>query len=264
MSSNRLIVSLLTGLLATGLAAQEEASASKPDPALKDQLKQFKSATEDLQKQRDQEATGQIDRWLQDFEDMHEKDQAAVRKALGGVLTSSRVKRDPEQRGLFTAAAVALGRMGPEASKMLVKAFKSSKFKGREWVVMRAVMIKSIGTTKDPKQVEFLIERAVRDPEDKIMQAAGEALGNHDEAPQKVRKDIAKELIKKFNEIEGKSRANLDPGDPQVQRAKETLAAVSRDWNETLRRMTGQTISSAAEWQHFYNKNKGKNWDKMR
>ena len=257
---------LLLGIAAGGLRGQEEASAPKLDPELKEKLKEFRSAIYDRKRGRDSEAHSRIDKFLKAYQakTMHPKDQASVRKALQDCLLSPKVKRDPEHRGLFNAAAIALGRMGPEASKSLVKAFGSPKFKGREWVAMRAVFLKSTGKTKDLKQVGFLVERASREHEDKLLQAAGEALGNFADADQKVRKAIVKDLIKKFNEIDGQSRASLDPGNSNVKRAKERLAAISRDWNQTLRRLTRQSLSSPTDWNRFYNKNKNKNWDKLK
>ena len=46
-------------------------------------------------------------------------------------------------------------------------------------------------------------------------------------------------------------------------KSKEQLAAISRDWNQTLNAVTRQSIHSPPEWQRFYNKNKNRNWDKM-
>ncbi|MEM7200858.1 MAG: HEAT repeat domain-containing protein [Planctomycetota bacterium] len=173
------------------------------------------------------------------------------------------MKRPPERRGVFKAAAYALGEIGPDGSRSLVKAYNSSKYQPeRDWVGLRADFLKALGRTKDVKQVEFLIDRAARDHEDEILRAAGIALGHFDEAKQKVRKNIVKELVKKLNEIFNKSRQSVDPGDPVMARAKYTLAAIERDWNQTLRKLTGQDFKTAPEWQRFYNKNKGKNWDR--
>ncbi len=234
-----------------------------PDPDLPGQLKEFKAAAEDRDRDKDSVATEFIDRFLIAYPGMHSKDQKAVRGALKATLESARVRRDPEQKGIFVAAAYALGQMGADGAKILARAYDHKKFKPeRDWVELRAVFLKNIGKTKDPKQVDFLLERALRDHSDHILRAAGEALGNYHEANERVRKEIAKELIKKYNEVHGQSLASLDPGDPQVKRAKETLAAISRDWNQSLQQITGQDIKAADEWLHFWNKNKGERWDK--
>ena len=95
------------------------------------------------------------------------------------------------------------------------------------------------------------------------MKAAGLTLGNYEDAPLAVRKEIAKELIKKLSEVYGKARASLDPGNAQVKRSKQRLDAIQAEWNQTLNRLTKQAINSPPDWQRFWNKNKDKNWDKL-
>ncbi len=244
--------------------AKDPAVAAAPDPALEERLKQFKAAIEDRKQGRDQEATGLIDGFTKGYEAMVPKDRTSVRKALEDCLMSSRVKREPEHKGIFVAAAYALGQMGSDGAKLLVRAYGSEKFKpDREWLELRAVLLKNVGKTKDLAHVKFLIDRALDDPEDSIMRAAGEALGYYQDSDQRVRKEITKELVKKFNEVYNESLQSLDPGDPIVERAKATLAAISRDWNETLRKLTGQDLSSPPDWLRFYNKSKDKDWSKL-
>lgn len=249
---------------AVGVVAQEPEAESKPEIDVKEVLGELRKAAFDRKAARDTEAIGLVDRLLQAFEKLDAKQKASVRKALGEILTSKKVKRTKDQTGLYVAAAAALGRMGPEAARELWKAFKSSKFKKREWVTLRAVFLKHIGRTKDPRSIKPLIERARRDPEDAIMAAAGEALGNYEEFPEKVRKDVVKNLIIRYGQVYAESRKNLDPGDPIVQRAKERLAQISQPWNETLRKLTGKDLRTAEEWQRFWNKHKNDRWDKGR
>ena len=266
IKSRRLNLSLAVGLVACALAAQK-ADPPPPDPALGEKIKLFQSAIKDRKRARDVEATGLVDQMLIACKaGVHPKDRKAVLKALEECLTSSRVKRQPAQKGIFVAVAHALGNvMGAEGARVLVKAYASPKFEPeRDWIELRTEFLRCVGKTKDPKQIKFLLERARRDPHDAIMRAAGEALGNYHELDQKWRKDIAKQLIKKFSEIHGKSLGSLNPGDPIVKKAKDTLASISRDWNATLKKLTGQQdIERADEWQRFYNKNKGKNWAKL-
>lgn len=255
-----LLVLAITGLAGTALCQDAEVAR---DPDLADKLKQFKSATQDRKKERDQEATTIIDQWLQAYKaGMNSKDANSVRKALKDCLQSGRVKRPPERKGLFVSAAVALGHMGGDGAKVLASSYKSSKFKGREWIELRAVFLKNIGKTKDLGQVGLLIDRAIKDPDDAIMRAAGAALGNYDEAPQKTRKDIVKEMKNKFSEVYNQSKASLDPGDAQVKRSKERFDAIRDDWNKTLKALTKQSYNSPPEWSTFWNKNKNKDWDK--
>ncbi len=264
MTTQRLTILLLAAAsaLAAPIAAQEEPP-KKPDPEVKKQLEQFKEATTDKQRSRDEEAMNLVDKLTQRYESMHPKDQTAVQKAFYECLASSRVKRQPEHSRLFVAASAGLSTMGSDGAKLLVRAYNSNKFKKRDWVAMRAVMLRDIGKTKDPKQVNFLLERALRDHEDKIMQAAGQALGNYGDADQKIRKNVSKELIKMFNQVYNAAYANVDPNDPNVKRGREQLSAIQDPWNETLKRLTKQPINSPPDWMTFWNKNKGKNWDKL-
>ena len=227
-----------------------------------EQIEQFTEAYGDRKGTRDAEAQNLIDKMLQAYPKLEKKEQGKVRKALETCLLSGRVKRTPEQPGLFAGAAGALGTMGGDGAKILQKAYKSTKFKSRDWVAMRAVFLKSMGKTKDERVIEFLLERAARDPEDAIMRAAGEALFHYRESSLKVRKKIVKELIKKFAEVYGKAKANLDPGDAQVKRSTQRLDAISKSWNTTLQALTKASHSTPPDWQRFYNKNKNANWDK--
>jgi len=259
-------VSLLTLSIAglAWLAPCQESTEVERDPELPAKLKQFKSATQDRDKARDAEATTIVDQWLQAYKSgMHPKDAVSVLKAIKDCLESSRVKRDPEHKGLFVAASVALGHMGADGAKVLASAYKSTKFKGREWIEMRAVFLTNLGKTKSEGHVKLLTDAALKDPDDAIMRAAGAALGNFDEASQKLRKEIVKDMQRKFNEVYNKAKRNLDPGDAQVKRSKERFDAIRDDWNKTLRQLTKQSYNSPGEWLTFWNKNKNKDWDKL-
>jgi hypothetical protein len=255
------------GLLVLPAAAQEKeaekAAPAKQDPAVAEQIKQFRSAISERKGERDAEASNLIDKLLVAYPGMHPKDQAEVVKTLQECLLSSKIRRDTEHTTLFVGCAEALGRMGTEGAEILVKACKSPKFKGQEWISLRGVFVRNVGRAKDLRQVDFLVDVASRDPDDEVMKAAGEALGNYEDAELPVRKEIAKELIKKLSEVHGQALANIDPNDPQVKRSKQQLTAISRDWNTTLSKLTKQSINSPEEWQHFWNKNKDKDWDKM-
>ena len=246
-------------LCATPVLAQEDAVA-EPEPTLSERIDEFRELIQGREPD-DAAAIERVSGFVSDYPDLEDRDKADLLRALGDALVSSRVRRPPEEQGLYVAVATALGEMEGEGGLVLVKAYRSSKFKDREWVGLRATMLESIGRTADPRHVDFLLDRAIRDPEDKILQAAGAALGDYEGAPQKVRKEIGKELIKKFNEIYNQAYDNVDPNDPLVKRFKEKLVAISDDWNQTLRRLTKQTYTNPQEWQRFYNKNKNNDWD---
>lgn len=250
-------------LASAALAAVTVVQDPRPaDAAFDAQVKEFKDAISERDGEQDQKAVNLIDGWNQKYKDLTPKEQVEVRKALDDALTSTRIRRPPEKLALYTAIAAALSSMEADGAKILKKALDSAKFKKREWVDLRAVLLKWLGKTRDKSMIKPLLDVASHDPEDKLMAAAGEALENFADQPLKVRKDIVKDLINKYGEVHGRANANLDPGDAQVARSKQQLAAISDPWNETLKKLTKHEFRSAPEWQKFYNKEKGENWDK--
>jgi hypothetical protein len=248
--------------LALPLGAQEGEAPAKPDPEVDKQIAQFKDAVNEKDRSRDDEAMNLIDKLTGAYATMHAKDQKNVRKTLEECLISTKVVRPPEHSGLFLAAASGLAKMAPEGTKVLVKAYSASKFDKNDWVPVRAELLKKVGETGEVEHVDFLVKAAMRDPNDLIKQAAGGALGNFHGAEQQVRKEVVGELVKMFNEVYNAAHANVDPNDPNVQRGKETLAAIQDSWNKTLQLLTKQSITSPPDWQTFMNKSGKKDWDK--
>ena len=259
-------ISIVLSLALTGwcgvLAAQVPADAKKPADDVASQIKALHDAVMDKKSERDDAATAIIDKLLSASETMAAKDKDAFIAALGDIYTKAK-PRPPEKNALYLTAAVTLSRLGAPGAKVLLKAFGDEKFKKKEWVDLRARFLTSIGKTKDDSQITFLVERAVRDPDDPILKAAGEALGNFADKPGTVRRDIVKELVKKYNDV-ANSASNVDPGNVQAKASRDTLAVISDAWNETLGKLTKQEIRSAPEWQRWWNKNKDADWDKLK
>ena len=132
-----------------------------------------------------------------------------------------------------------------------------------EWVPFRGILLENIGKTKEESMVKFLMDEARRSPEKALMAAAGAALGNYNESNQKVRKDIVKNLLIRWGELDATWRdGNTDPNNIVSQDAGEYLAAIKDKWNTTFVRLTGQNIGTHLDWQQWWNSNKGANWDK--
>ena len=96
------------------------------------------------------------------------------------------------------------------------------------------------------------------------MAAAGQALGEYADADLKTRKIIGKDLIKKFSNIYENANANLDSGDLQRKAWEDRYKAVADPWNTALQKLTKQSLRHPNDWLRFYNKNKAKNWDKLK
>jgi hypothetical protein len=166
---------------------------------------------------------------------------------------------------LFKAVIVALGKTGRVGSKYLAGAFKDKKrFGKKQWLSLRVEMLRNLGKTKDPAYIKFLTDEALRNIENSLMAAAGEALGEYADADLKTRKIIGKDLIKKFCNIYENANANLDSGDLQRKTWEDRYKAVMDPWNTSLQKITKQNLRHPSDWLRFYNKNKAKNWDKLK
>lgn len=246
-------------LLAAAALAQDPPA---PDPALPERIKELKTFCTDRKMESDFRAIGSIQQLISKPDQLNPKDKTRLAKALGDVFTWGRV-RPPDKDTLYREAGTALGKLGVDGAKELVAAIESARIKDRDYIPLRAYLLKDLGMTKDEKQVEYLVEQARRSPWDDIMAAAGEALGNYAELDLKKRRDIVKQLIVKYGEISSKASQmeSTDPSAPidfSIKNAQETLRRIQGPFNRTLTKLTGESFSKAADWQHWANKNA--NW----
>lgn len=255
--SSKLLVALIC---AVPLCGQDAATAPKaPDPQVAKDVKEFTSCIMDKAASKDDGAKSFMSKWVQGFEGMHPKDQTTVVGALDQVFTKMKV-RAPENQDLYATTAVALGRMGKAGAKVLKDAFVNSNFRKPEWVGLRGKLIMQLGATQDLGHATFIVDTALRDPDDQIQARAGEALGNFEKVDLKLRRELVKKLLKRFVEIHNQSRSeSLD--DPIAISRQRTYAAISDPWNSTLAKLTGQTFRSPQDWEKWWNNNKDANWD---
>lgn len=260
------ILLLVTVSLVSALPGQpEDKPPAKPDPEVKAKLSEWQKLIKDRKGAKDAEAIQIIDGILTRYEKLHPKDKADFAKALYEPLKNPKVKREAADCRLYKASVVALGKTGTQGSAYLKSAFNDKKrFGDKEWLSLRADMLKSLGKTKDLKHVKFLTDEALRNIHDSLMAAAGEALGEFAEADLKIRKEICKELIKKFVNIYENANANLDTGSTLRTTWENRYKAVMDPWNTALKKLTKQHYRTPNDWQRFYNKNRDKNWDKLK
>jgi hypothetical protein len=252
---------VILGLLLGVAAAQDETRTAPkaPDPQVSKDVAAFMKLVNDKQMSKETEARTYLQKWVQDFEAMHPKDQAAVTGALQDVFLRAK-QRPPEKIELYDAAAVALSRMGKGGAKVLKEAFTHARFGKSDWVPLRGRLIASLGQTQDLGQWNFILDTALRDPEDQIMAKAGEALGAYEKADMKVKREIVKKLLKRFVEIHNQSRTeSLD--DPVAETRKRTYAAIADPWNTTLAKLSGQSFRSPQDWEKWWNNHKDDNWE---
>ncbi|MCA8955295.1 MAG: hypothetical protein KDC87_04430 [Planctomycetes bacterium] len=268
MTEFRLIPSTLALLAFATLCASCPAqkpvpAAAKSDLKVKDRIGQFQKLVTDRKGDKDAEAVELVNGLDKDFASMVAKDKVEYAKGIAFALSSTRVKREPTKDGIYRTVIFALGKTGDSGSKYLASAVENkAKFKGKEWLTLRGYMLDHLGRTKDPKQIKFLLDTAIRSPEDTLMAKAGEALQHFHGEKLAVRKEIAKDLIKKFANIETNANKNIDPGDAVTKAWRDRLAMVADPWNTALQKLTKQNIRKPSEWNTFWNKHKGDNWDK--
>ena len=277
-----LVVAVLLGsapAVCQGKAGKDKPGKEKPapksrDPELAKSLFRFKKLIGSGKKGKgdkgkkakgDNAAIAILDGLLVRFPDLHPRDRQAFAKAVGGVLTKQRPRPMESRQRLFERCVVALGKMGKLGAHALVEGYDHDKFGKREWIGLRAKMLEQVGRTGAVSQRGFLVSQVRSAPDDRLLAAAGSALGEFASAPQKDRKEISKDLIGRFVEIQ---EASLDMSQGQEHRATfaRRFEAVRDPWNEALRKLTGQTFRNPQEWQKFRNSKgfKKDDWDKAR
>lgn len=242
-------------LLATPCAVLAQA------PDLAKELKSLQSMVKDRKMGEDFLAISLIHRLCADPQKLDAKDQTKIAKGLAKVYRSGRV-RPPDRLHLYQETADAMGKLGKNGSTLLLKAIDLERIKGREYAGLRAYMIRALGRAKDPRQIDWLSKQALRSPDNAVMAAAGEALGNYTDMPLKTRRKLVKSLVGRMGELHMQSTA-MESSDPKApidlgpQNARRTLSQIKRPWNATLTTLTGQNFSTAAQWQRWLNKNRG-------
>lgn len=247
--------------LAALLACLGAIAAQDPpvDPGLPAQLTELKKLVKNPKMEEDLRAYDMIEALLLNADKRNPKDLDKIAGAIGDVFKTGKV-RAPDNLRLYDKAADALARMGERGAKPLRAAVTDQRFKDRDYAKLRAHLLVALGKTKDPGQAEFLLEQAMRSPDDEVLAAAGEALGNfgHIDLP-KVR-DIAKKLVGRLGEWNAlatqidKPDPNGGPIDLAPENARRTLRAVRGPWNTTLSTLTGASLSDPDEWARWLNK----------
>ncbi|MBK8976717.1 MAG: hypothetical protein IPM29_12430 [Planctomycetes bacterium] len=248
----QLVLALLAALASPALAQDPP---KKPDPEVAKKIDQLETALKDKRGEHDAEAAGLITELARGYADMHERDQRDVLKALELVFVPR--KDDPEKPELYEQTIAALGTIGgTRASALLVKVYDRKPFTEDEWIAVREKILEAIGVTKDERQIEFLLDVAVRSPIDQMKRAAGHALRHFADAKGRVRHDIFSTLLIDYAKIEGEANAGADAGSSLIATRKATLSAIAVPWNETLAALSGVQKRTAVDWQAWWNDNK--------
>ena len=182
------------------------------------------------------------------------KDKASIAKAIGKCFAQKRkeLAEDQPDNALYLPAAIHLGKMGKDATKILVKWIEHKTH--RDNLVLKRELILSLGLTKDTGGLKCLSDLLQYNDANVIAWSA-EALAQFKDHPQKLRKEIFPDILKVLvTTSEQKEDAN------NVE-AGARWEAIKTPMYRTLGDLSGEHKRQAAEWQRWWNKNKRKNWD---
>ncbi|MEX1024226.1 MAG: HEAT repeat domain-containing protein [Planctomycetota bacterium] len=233
---------------------QEDEEIEDKRPEVKETLKQLAAHVKERGKE-DQQAVAVIDRLVQEFDKSGPKDRKAIAAGVAKCLDAKR-DLDPESEDmtivLHAAAAVALGRMGPESVKDLISAIDDKQLK--ENLELQKYLILALGKTEDPKGVKTLTG-LLKHHEPRMQAAGAEALASFTSLGQDDRKEIVYEMIKIMMAL--KSVVDTSPAD---QIARERWDTISGPIIGSLRILTGHDEGEPEAWQRWWNKNKKEDW----
>jgi hypothetical protein len=257
-------VAAVLWLAAAGLAQAPPAAPAAPvpavDPALPELLKELKAMVGDLKMREDFRAINLVQKLVENPDQRNPKDKERIAKALGDVFRTGKV-RAADKDHLYREAGDALGKLGEDGGKELMKVLEDARHK--DALALQAHLILALGRTQDGRQVEWLTDTATRSQHDEIRGAAGEALGNFVAIDAKQKRDIVKALIREWGSLH-QMATTPDPTDPNApqstnpQNARRTLRVIEGRWMATLTKLTGASHSQFPDWQRWLNKNP--NW----
>lgn len=245
-------------LAAGALQAQAKPKEPPDDPKLPEHLKQLKDFAKDRKMEGDFQAISLMQMLKKELDDKNEKDKRKIAKAAGDVFTRGPV-REGARDILYRETADLLAKLGEDGADELEDAAEHKRFDDN--ISLRAHLLRALGKTEDPDQIEYLLEVTQRSPHDELRAASGEALGNFTEADLKDKREIVEKVIRAWGSLhsEATRAVNLDPSAPVdfgPQNARRILDACEGKWIGTLQKLTGVSLSKFADWQRWQNKNK--------
>lgn len=203
----------------------------------------------------DQDAVAVVDKLLQEFKDSGPKDRAAIVNALSKNFETKRRENEAGVRDnrIFRASAVALGQMGSEATKAITKWIGAKDHK--KDLPVQADLIHALGKTKDKAAVPDLIGLLEhKDPP--LVSAAADALGEFADSDLETRKKSFEGMLKVLMAAKGAKDSNVNDGI-----ARDRYDTIASPIITSLTRLSKHDERDPDEWQRWWNKNKGKNWD---
>ena len=255
---------LMVGLAAPGSLTAQEDTPKDRDPIIEQALEQLEDAMKDRKAEEDGKAVNLLNTLKEKArKPLHPKDLKDMVKDVYKVFFAGPIRPAGKDQ-VYKAAAETLSTIGTEGAQVLMKVVEHGRFSNRDHIALKADLLEEIGKggAEEPKIADYLLDVAVRSPEEQMMASAGKALGNYDKADIRVKREIVEKLIDRWGALEDQVRTAPIPGKDgsgvsvEAEKAKDQLRAVRSPWRATLQKLTGQTWGSHEEWQRWQNKNK--------
>ncbi len=204
----------------------------------------------------DTEAVAVIDQLFQEFPKCGPKDRAAVVKELSKCFEQRRLVPDgqPPNNKLNIAAAAALGLMGPESVPVLAGWIGHKNLE--KDLTLQYQLIKALGKTKDKRALKTL-KLTLEKPQNSLVGAAAEALGEFEGADQETRKEVFEMLLKVLMSTKG--QRDSDANNVAIRDRYDVIAAPIIT---SLGHVSKHDERDPEKWQTWWNKNKKNDWDK--
>jgi HEAT repeat protein len=143
--------------------------------------------------------------------------------------------------------------MGPESTKAITGWIGHKAL--RKDIALQNQLILSLGKTKDKSAVGTLIP-LLENKDSTLISAAATALSEFSEADLQTRKDAFEGMLKVLMSAKGAKDTNVNDTI-----AREKYDVISGSIITSLGKLSKHEERDPDEWQRWWNKNKGKNWD---
>jgi len=201
-----------------------------------------------------------VERLASEFAVAGTKDRAPIVRVLERCL-SAKEQGKPDGE-LVCHAARALAGMAPESLPVLERAL-DNKALLKDQEIGRTLVL-ALGKTREKSATKTLLE-LLDNPEDVIVAAAGEALGEFEGAQLALRKQLFEEVLKTWSQAKDEHDAlvqqTLDPNSPHDAAAVKRYELLESAFSSTLPRLSKQDARSVELWQRWFAKNKRADWD---
>ena len=207
----------------------------------------------------DVEAIGVIDQLNQEFPKSGPKDRALIVKSLSKCFEQRRLEPGEEKtinNKLNLAAAAALGKMGPESTKVLIGWIGHKDLK--KDLAVQQWLIKSLGRTHDKDGLKTLVSK-LEDKDAPIVSSAAEALGEFSSSDLPTRKSLFESLLKTLMTAKGSKDQNVNDVI-----ARERYDVIAAPIVTSLGKLAKHDERDPEKWQTWWNKNRTADWDTLK